>query len=113
MFGTVAQQEVVWCPTNVEMKHVTGFILFDSEDYDLSHQQSITFFSLWCCTHITAEDKAISQPPENPDKLNTANMVLDRDIPIRSREWKSGPNTWFQTWSESDVTSWSGLGYMY
>ncbi len=39
-------------------------------------------------------------------------MVSIRDVQIRSRDRKSGPITWFQTRSESDVTSRSGLGYI-
>ena len=39
--------------------------------------------------------------------------VFSRDVPIRSHDRKSGPITCFQTRSESDVTSRSGLGYIY
>ncbi len=39
-------------------------------------------------------------------------IVYSRDVQIRSRDRKSGPITWFQTRSESDVTSRSGLGYI-
>ncbi len=35
-----------------------------------------------------------------------------RDVPIRLRDRKLGPITWFQTRSESDVTSRSGLRYI-
>ncbi len=38
--------------------------------------------------------------------------IYSRDVQIRSRDRKSGPITWFQTRSESDVTSRSGLGYI-
>ncbi len=38
--------------------------------------------------------------------------IYNRDVPIRLRDRKSGPITWFQTRSESDVTSRSGLGYI-
>ncbi len=39
--------------------------------------------------------------------------VINRDVQIRSRDRKSGPITWFQTRSESDFTSRSGLGYIF
>ena len=36
-----------------------------------------------------------------------------RDVPVRSRDWKSGPITWFQTRLLSDITSQTGIKYIY
>ncbi len=44
--------------------------------------------------------------------LQCIQAIHCRDVPIRLRDRKSGPITWFQTRSESDVTSRSGLGYI-
>ena len=57
--------------------------------------------------HITSILKSLQWlPVKQRIELKT------RDVPIRSRDRKSESITWFQTRSESDVTSRSGIGYI-